>query len=163
MRPKPVLGRGVRRVGRGLSCVVGGAGEIRHRQTEPAADQVDMRIIESGKHGAPLRVDNDRLGALKAGDFAIAADPKDLVAADGDGFGHRAATVGGIDARIPDDEVHGTVVVVALGADHEAGDEGDRDDRDNNVSGQARRHGSSGYEPRSGQRRVRPQRSKLRF
>ena len=100
-----------------------------------------MRIVESRQNHAATRVDDDGLGPLQAGDFAGGADAQDLVAADGNGLGGRAAAVGRVDRGVGDDEVDRPIVVVALGPDDEAGDERRRDDRDNNVSGQAGRHG----------------------
>ena len=97
-----------------------------------------------------MRVDHDGLRPLQAGDFAGGADAKDLVAAHGHGLRGRAAPVRRIDGGVGDDEIHRPIVVVALGPDDEAGDEGRRDDRDNDVSGQAGRHGSSGKKPRFG-------------
>ena len=53
----------------------------------------------------------------------------------GDGVGDRAVIVGGVDPGVVDDEIDRPAVVVALGADDEAGDERAGHDRDDEVSG----------------------------
>ena len=97
--------------------------------------------LNPGNDRAPLGVDDDGLGALEAGDLTIGADAQNLVAANGHGLGHRAAPIRGVDGGVPDNEVHRPLTVVALRTDDQAGDQRRGDDRDDNVSGQARRHG----------------------
>ena len=104
-----------------------------------------MGVVEPGNDGGPLGVDDGGLRTAVAHDLALAADLQDLVAADGEGFGHRAEVVGGINPGVVDDQVDRTAVVVALSADDQPGDEGSPHDGDDEVCGKARGHGDSGF------------------
>ena len=118
----------------------GGLDQVDPVERHAARHQIDPRVVESRQDGGALRVDHRRLRALQAGDLAIAADLQDLVAADGDCFGHRSLGVRRVDPRVVDDEVYGAVAVVALRADDEAGDQRDRDDGDDDEGGETGRH-----------------------
>ena len=83
------------------------------------------------------------LRAAQAVDFAVAADTQDLVSAHRHRFRHRPGGIGGIDLAVENNEIDGAVVVVALRADHEAGDEGRGNDADDDVSGEAGGHAVS--------------------
>ena len=100
-----------------------------------------MRVVEPGQHRRALRVDHRRLRTAVAHDLALAADLENLVAADRDRVRDRPEIVGGVDPRVVDDEIDRAAVVVALGADDQAGDERARHDRDDEVSGKTRGHG----------------------
>jgi hypothetical protein len=51
-----------------------------------------------------------------------------------------------------DDDVDGTVRIVALSADNQSGDEGRRDDSNDDIGGQAGGHRTSGNAPDSSMR-----------
>jgi len=54
--------------------------------------------------------------------------------------GRSSGSVGGIDPGVVDDHVHRAITVVALCADDEAGDQGDRNNGDNDERGETGRH-----------------------
>jgi hypothetical protein len=118
--------------------------QIEHLERQPAVDEVEMGIVESGKDGRTLCVDDGRLRAAQAVDFAVAANAQDLVAADGHRLRHRPILVRGVDPRILDDEID-RAVVVALRASHKPGDEGRGDDSNDDVRSKAGRHATSGH------------------
>ncbi len=101
---------------------------------------MDVRVVEARQDRRTLGVDHRRLRLAEARHLALAPDPKDLVAANGDGFGHRAARAGGIDPGVVDDDVDRAVAIVPLGANHQSGDERRRNDSDDNIGGQAGSH-----------------------
>jgi hypothetical protein len=107
-------------------------------------NEIEVCIVEPGQHRSAAGVDHDGLWPLKTSDLAIGADTQHLVSANGHRFGHRAATVGRIDACVANDKIDRTVVVVALRANDQAGNESGRDNCNDEVSGKAGRHGSSG-------------------
>jgi hypothetical protein len=108
---------------------------------EPAGDERRMRIVEPRNDRRSLRVDDGRLRPAVAHDLALAADLENFVAADGDGFRHRTAVVGGIDPGVVDDEIDGAAGVVAVRADDQSRDERRPDDGDDEESGKTRGHG----------------------
>ena len=90
-------------------------------------------------HGGAVCIEHHRLCAAQALDFAVRADPKDLIAADGNGLLEPGAATR-IDLAVDDDQIDRAARVVALRADDEARDEGRPDDDGNQNGGQARRH-----------------------
>ena len=89
-----------------------------------------------------MRVDADGLATTKALDVAVRSDLQDLVAANRDGFSERAAGPRK-HLSVGDDEIDGTVLVLALRADDQAGDQRAGDDQDDDESGEPRRHAAS--------------------
>ena len=112
-----------------------GVGEVDTLEAEATVDEMDVRVVEARQYRRALRVDHRRLRLAQTRDFALASDAEDLVAADGDGFGHRAARPGGIDLGVVDDDVDRAVGIVPLG--HQSGDERRRNDSDAHRRGQA--------------------------
>ena len=92
-----------------------GVGEVDALEAEAAVDEVDVRVVEARQYRRALRVDHRRLRLAQTRDLALASDAKNLVAADGDGFGHRAVRPGGIHLGVVDDDVDRTVGIVPLG------------------------------------------------
>ena len=115
-----------------------GVGQVDPLEAEASVDEMDVRVVEARQYRGALRVDHRRLRLAEARDLALASDAEDLVAADGDGFGHRAARPGGIDLGVVDDDVDRAVGIVPLG--HQSGDERRRNDSDDNIGGQAGSH-----------------------
>ncbi len=117
-----------------------GASQVNPREAQAAGDEVQMGVVEAREDRRAIRVDHRRLRAAEPRDLTLAADAKHLIAADGDGLRHRAASTGRIHLRVVDDDVDGPVRVVPLGPDDQAGDERRRDDSDDEIGGKAGGH-----------------------
>ena len=120
------------------------ADEVDPLEAQASGDEVQMGVVESGDHGRAPGVDHRRLGPAKAHDLALASDEQNLVAANRDRLSHRAVGAGGVQLRVVDDDVDGTVRIAPLGTDNQSGDERRRDDSDDDIGGQAGSHGTSG-------------------
>ena len=68
----------------------GGVAEADLIERQAAADEMRVRVVETGHDRAALGVDDDGLRALEPLDLAVRSDADDLVAADGDGLGESA-------------------------------------------------------------------------
>ena len=110
---------------------------------QAGGDHRHVGIVEPRKDGRSPGIDDRCLRPAVTQDLALAADFEDLVAAYRDRVGDRAEVVGGVDARVVDDEIDGATVVSALGSDDQAGDERAGDDDDDEVRGKTRGHGGS--------------------
>ena len=97
-------------------------------------------VVEAGDNGAPVSIDEHGLRAPQALDLAVAAHAQDLIASHGHGFGKPARPVRFVHLRVVHDEIDRPLIVVALRAHHQPGDEGDRHDSDDDVGSDARRH-----------------------
>ncbi len=98
-----------------------------------------MRIVEAGDDRPAPGVDGDGLRTLHPQDLAIAADLQNLVAADRDRLRQIGFDLAGENNRVVDDQVHQSVIVT-LGADNEAGNDGQAHDADNDEGGESCGH-----------------------
>ena len=109
-------------------------------EAEPTGDEIEVCIVETGNDRRALGIDHRSLRTAEPHDLALASDAQNLVAADGDGFRHRAVRTCGIHLRVVDDHVDRTVGVAALRADNQSGDERRSDDSHNDIGGQSGGH-----------------------
>ena len=106
----------------------GGVEQVRLLQAEPAAQQVQVRVVEAWQDGRAVRVDRLCGTPGETLDLAVRPDPEDRVSPDRERLGNGRRAVGGVDPAIEDDQVDRPGLVVSLRADDEADDEGTRDD-----------------------------------
>ena len=114
-------------------------GEIQVLERQCAAHELHTRIVESRQDGRTVSVQYDSLRAAESLDLAIRSDPQYLVSANGDGF-LKVGAAAWIHFAVDDDEVDGSVGIIALRADDEPGNEGGADNDGNNNGRKARRH-----------------------
>ena len=67
--------------------------------------EVDVRVLEAGKHGLTLELDDVRAGADQLPDLVIGADRDDAPARHGDGFGAGRRASDRVDAATENCEV----------------------------------------------------------
>jgi hypothetical protein len=72
---------------------------------DAGAKQVHVVVDEPGNNCPPARVDAARVRTRMPGDFLVAANGNDPIAADGDGLRDREALVNGDDLAVRDDEI----------------------------------------------------------
>ncbi len=100
----------------------------------------DVGVGKAGQDRAAVGVDDGRGIAAEPLDLAVRPDLEDAVAADRHRLGNRRAGIARVDAAVVDQQVDGRFVL-ALGADDQAGDDGDADDDRDQKRGEARSHG----------------------
>ena len=55
-------------------------------EREGAGHQLNVAVIQAGQDRRAMRIEHDCLRAAEPFDFAVGADAKDLIAANGNGF-----------------------------------------------------------------------------
>ena len=83
----------------------GQAGKIHIAERHAAADEMDVRIVESRRHRAAVGIDHARLRPAKSRHGVVGADEQDLVARRGDRLRRRAPLVGREDPAVDDHQV----------------------------------------------------------
>jgi hypothetical protein len=100
---------------------------------------VEVSVVEAGHNRSAKRIDRDRLRPLHPQDLAVAAHLQDLVGPHRNRFRHLARVAGEHDGVVHD-QIDRTVVVVTLGADDQAGNQGHRNDADDSERGETGGH-----------------------